>query len=321
MCGGGSKNMTMLSGVSSLATAVAVSGGFSDSVSGRGDGQVDGSSRQENSLQARGAAKSAQLVGGNPASTKQNSNNQSDVGVDKGSCGKVSGDGRQSGGAVGDVSWGGVWGHNNQQVDKAARSGRAATAVAGAVEMQELREQLAGVRQQLDIQSRQWYLHQSGCWCMLCVAQQEMQQLKQQIKLLTLALAYKQGVQQQQQNQRSNSKSIRVRAATGRDGRWLNLPRPRITVKMKVAAILVEKAAEAEQAARTKAQVRSWAQVTAVQVKTAGTKTPQGTASAGATADAAGAETAASAEAAATESEQEFADCQEYPEEQVQQQQ
>ena len=44
LCGGGSKNMTMLSGVSSPATAVAVSGGFSDFVSGRGDGQVGGSS-------------------------------------------------------------------------------------------------------------------------------------------------------------------------------------------------------------------------------------------------------------------------------------
>ena len=35
LCGGGSNTLTMLSGVSSSTTAVAVSGGFSDSVSGR----------------------------------------------------------------------------------------------------------------------------------------------------------------------------------------------------------------------------------------------------------------------------------------------
>ena len=105
--GGDSDNMTMLGGVWSPTTAVAVSGGLSDSVSGGGDGQVDGSSRQEDSLQTREAAKTAQLVRANSASTKQNSNSQSDVRVEAdSSCGTVSGGGRRFDGAVGDGSWG-----------------------------------------------------------------------------------------------------------------------------------------------------------------------------------------------------------------------
>jgi hypothetical protein len=129
----------MLSGVSSPTTAVAVSDGFSDSVSGRGDGQVDGSSRQGDSLQAKEAAKTAQLVGSNPASTKLNTNSQSDVrvGADS-SCGTISGGGRQSDGTIGGDSCGGVWGHRNQHVVDAAHSGHAA--VAAVAEMQELRE-------------------------------------------------------------------------------------------------------------------------------------------------------------------------------------
>ena len=45
LCGGGSNTLTMLSGVSSPTAAVVVSGGFNDSVSGRGGGQVDRCSR------------------------------------------------------------------------------------------------------------------------------------------------------------------------------------------------------------------------------------------------------------------------------------
>ena len=194
--------MTMLGGVSSPTTAVAVSGGFSDSVSGRGDGQVDRCSRQEDSLQAREAAKTAQLVGANPASTKQNSNSQSDVRVEADSSwGTVSGGGRQSRGTVGGSSrCGRVWGYRGQRVGEAAHPGPELAA-----EVQELREELTGVRQQLSAQSRQWYLHEPGCRCVLCVAQQDMRQLKQQVRTLTLALAMKQhnkqGVQQQQQQQ------------------------------------------------------------------------------------------------------------------------
>ena len=54
-----------------------------------------------------------------------------------------------------------------------------------------MREELPAVKQQLSAQSRQWYLHEPGCRCMLCVTQQEMQQLNQQVRTLTLALAAK----------------------------------------------------------------------------------------------------------------------------------
>ena len=74
--GSDSNTLTMLSGVSSPTTAVAVSGGFSDSVSGRGNEQVDGRSRPGDSLQAREAAKTAQLVGDNRASTTLNTNSR-----------------------------------------------------------------------------------------------------------------------------------------------------------------------------------------------------------------------------------------------------
>jgi hypothetical protein len=67
--GDSTNDLTMLGGASSLAAAVAVSGWFSGSVSGRGDGLVDGSSRQDGSLDASDAAEAAQLVGANPAST------------------------------------------------------------------------------------------------------------------------------------------------------------------------------------------------------------------------------------------------------------
>ena len=204
LCDGGSNNLTRLSGVSSPTTAVAVSGGFSDSVSGGGDGQVGRCSRQEDSLQAREAAKTAQLVGANPASTKQNiqnKNSHSDCGGGSegeadSSCDRVPGVCRQSGGTVGgSSSCGRVWGYRGQRVGEAAHPGPELAA-----EVQELREELTGVRQQLSAQSRQWYLHEPGCRCVLCVAQQEMRQLKQQVRTLTLALAMKQhnkqGVQQ-----------------------------------------------------------------------------------------------------------------------------
>jgi hypothetical protein len=150
--GGDSNHLTMFSGVSSPTTAVAVSGGFSDSVSGRMDGQVGSSSRQQDSLQAREVAKTAQLVGANPASTKQNSNSQSDVGVEAdSSCGIVTGGGRQSDGAVGDGSCGRVWGYRGQRVGEAAHPGPES-----AVEVQELREELAAMKQQLSAQGRQY---------------------------------------------------------------------------------------------------------------------------------------------------------------------
>lgn len=297
LCGGDSSNVAMLGGVSSPATAVAVSGGFSDSVSGRGDGQMDGSSRQEDSLQAREAreaAKAAQLVGANPASTEQNSNSQSDVRVEAdSSCGTVSGGGRQSDGAVGDGSCGRVWGYRGQRVGEAAHPGPES-----AVEVQELREGLAAMKLQLSAQGRQWYLHQPGCRCMLCMSQQEMQQLKQQVRTLTLALAMKQygnqGLRQQQQQQQypqSNSKGRRARA--DKDGRWHRLPRPKVTIRMKVATILAEKAAEVEQAAVAEAQARMQAEMDAtatqesVMTETAAANRANASAAGGSAADAA----------------------------------
>ena len=87
---------------------------------------------------------------------------------------------------------------------------------------------------------------------MLCVVQEDMQQLKQQVRTLTLALATRQhdkqgSHQQNKQNQQSNNKGRRAR--TDKDGRWHRLPRPKVTIRIKVAAILAEKAAEVEQAA------------------------------------------------------------------------
>ena len=103
---------------------------------------------------------------------------------------------------------------------------------------------------------------------MLCImmAQQEMQQLKQQVRTLRLALAMKQhgkqGLQQQQQHyQQSNNKGRRAR--TDKDGRWHRLPRPKVTIRMKVAAILAEKAAEVERAAEPNAKAQMQTEVSA----------------------------------------------------------
>ena len=59
----------------------------------------------------------------------------------------------------------------------------------------------------------------------------------------------------------SNSKGRRARA--DKDGRWHRLPRPKVTIRMKVATILAEKAAEVEQAAVAEAQARMQAEMDA----------------------------------------------------------
>jgi hypothetical protein len=160
--------------------------------------------------------------------------------------------------------------------------------------MEGLQQELAGVRQQLEAQSRQWYLHEAGCRCMVCVAQLEMQQLKQQVRTLTLALSLQQHNNQavQHQQQHRISKKGRRRMTDSR-GHWHNLPRPRVTVRMKVAAILAEKAASG-------AQVRTWAQVAAAEAEAA---------------------TADTAVAAIAAEEEDWHDCQDIPERRQQQQQ
>ena len=157
LSGGDSTNdLTMLGGASSPAAAVAVSGGFSSSVSGRGDGLVDGSSRQDGSLDASDATGVAPLVGASPASTFSLNSHCDCGGGDEAdsSCDRVQGVCRQSGGTVGgSSSCGRVWGYKGQRVGEVAHPGPELAA-----EVQELREELAGMRQQLCAQNRQWYL-------------------------------------------------------------------------------------------------------------------------------------------------------------------
>ena len=87
------------------------------------------------------------------------------------------------------------------------------------------------------------------------VVQLEMQELRRQVRTLTLALATKghgsaQGLHQQNQQRDNKGRGAR----TDKDGRWHRLPRPRVTIRMKVAAMLAGEAANAERAAEPKAE-------------------------------------------------------------------
>lgn len=239
----GRQFLTKLGGVSSSATAAAVSSGFSGSTSGERSGLGCGSVRLGGSLGTREAAGAAELVGtvtigyhlgsggggssssGHSYSYKEGSRGQSDDVVGDGGCGRV-------------------WGYRGQRIGEAAHPGPAAATTA-AEEVQQLREGLAAIKHQLEIQDRHWYVHQSGCRCKLCVVQLEMQELRRQVRTLTLALAMqKHGNQSVHQQSQQTSMKCR-KARKDKDGRWCKLPRPHVTIRMKVAAVLAEKAAEA----------------------------------------------------------------------------
>ena len=67
-----------------------------------------------------------------------------------------------------DGSHGRVWGFKGQRAGEAAHPGPTAAPIAMTGDIQQLREELAAVKQQLSVHSRQWYLHPPGCRCMLC---------------------------------------------------------------------------------------------------------------------------------------------------------